>query len=320
MDGTGEPSFLAFARELFEEVSEACAELPRPARLVEAVSCGERLEELLEIVQSLDRRLWMHAEDRLHQIVVAVAVAKSVEALRHRVDLSESRTRLNAAVSGSTLPAAAKTRLVESLKDRVMTAGQISQAISAELEYLDTLQESKDPQPSGITVGEEQVDRFRSAMYGMISGQKEVDGVRRFRSLHESHRAMIGTAAGPTEIGRDLMAAVAVSLPRRAVQHRWGNDPADQLREHWAWAAGKLRESAGTLGLRASLSVSTWAEAFGDSMRRFLIDTFNNSRYQWWRLVVSNVRPRPTSARSAVCGSVGSATSRRWSRARLTRA
>ena len=302
------------ARDLLVQITEAASGRAR-AQMRE--SSGRKLREAAEMVGLLEQLAQLISENRVDEALALISEALAEMAngepaaepaplqeskqdpetadLRRRLDLSESRTALAEALADSKLPEVAKKKLRESCREKVMTPAQISARITEEQRYLDTLTESGQVTGEGsrVQVGNEERDRYRAAMHGMLTKKRvvEVNGekIPAFRGLHESHRVVIGKPASPTEIARDLMSGASLSLPTAAIQRRWNEDPTDQLREHHNWAARRIQESARYSRFQEALAVSTWAEAFGDSMRKALIDQFLGSGFDRWKLVVSDI-------------------------------
>jgi len=106
-----------------------------------------------------------------------------------------------------------------------------------------------------VTVEAEERDRFSAAMRGMFEG-RDVEDVPRFRSLHQSWRVMTRTTAGEGEVARGMYTAAAKSL---CTEHHPG---------------GQVEYNKQRRFSAASLAVSDWAEAFGDSVTRRLVDRF----------------------------------------------
>ena len=215
---------------------------------------------------------------------------KKLEALEARVLKAESRAALTEALATADLPKPSEDRIRKQFDKNPGTLEEIQEAVKEEKDYLAKLSESGKLEPIGVVkedinakVTDDQMDKYRKAMRGMLDGEMVVDGVRAFRSLHESYRKITGFAGSPVDMAKRIFPNMAFALPSDALPEGEGFD--DGFEHHHEM----LRESIGSmpLYLRETLQTTTWAEIFGDSIRRSIMRELDRPDFQLWRKVVS---------------------------------
>lgn len=200
-------------------------------------------------------------------------LAKRVEEVEKGVALRESRALVREAVAESKLPAVSKSRIIRLFEGKVASEDEINDAIKDERKYLESLSTSGEVRGLGRTkeddedpkVLKESMDKHRAAMFGMLMGEK-IDDVDPFPSLHESLRIIEGVAEMPSRMGEVLMANMHFALSTRPHSDK----------EHAEYHK-KLKESVARMPieLREAISTASWAEVFGDSIRRALMREYD---------------------------------------------
>lgn len=132
-----------------------------------------------------------------------------------------------------------------------------------------------------VIVTEDQRDKYQKRMDAMMLG-KTVDGVKGFAGLHESFRIITGQNLSREQTGRHLLANMQFATPGRALNDEEFAVYHTELRESLAGASRPVREA---------LSTGDWAQVFGDSIRRQLVQRFEHGDFQTWRKLVSSVVP-----------------------------
>ena len=218
------------------------------------------------------------------------SIEKTVADMKRQMQESDTRVILTEALAAAQLPDIAKTRLRKMFDGRIATAEQIQEAVKAEKDYLANFTESGKVTGLGgaremasIKVTEEERTKLAKAMDGMLQG-KTIDNVRPFVSLHESYRRVAGMSGARTDIAQAIMASMIIGMP--------ANSKAD-YDETCETHNKRLRESFNSMpvSLREAISTTTWAELFGDSIRRALIANYKSTSVPNWRAVVSNIVP-----------------------------
>ena len=206
--------------------------------------------------------------------------------------LAEMRSEnvLTRVLGKSDLPDAAQTRVRGLFEGREATANKVYDAVKAEKDYLATLTKSGDVTNCGgrkddVRVTEDQREKYGKAMYGMLIGE-DVDGVPQFPGIHDSYRIIHGFNGPREAMARRIMVSMAASSPDLGVAE-WGKE--QRREEHFK----HLRESARLypIDLKEVLLTTTWAEVFGDSIRRALIRAYSADMFDIWRKVVSDTPP-----------------------------
>lgn len=210
-----------------------------------------------------------------------------------RRELSEER--VDRALSESKLPAVAQNRIRKMFEGRIASRNEIREAVNEEKDYLATVSGDGNPVGSGTPRGgrsevtEDQVDKYKKAMDGMLSGN-DVDGVRAFSSIHESFRKITGFSGSKAAVGRRIMINMALSIPGEA-----DLDNDDEISEIYKRHNDNLRESISGPGvptaLREALQTTTWAQVFGDSVRRILQKEHADAPFNVWQPLVSDMLP-----------------------------
>lgn len=197
---------------------------------------------------------------------------------------SESVVKESLALSD--LPEMQKTRIRESFVGKEASKADVVKAISKEKDYAASLREST-MQAYGVTrdeltVTDSERDRYQLAMDGMIGGNdvldKDGNRVRAFTGLHESYRQLSGFAGSPKDVADCIMREMHFAMP--------GSPGHEEL---FAKHHRQLKESMSSL--RETLTLSSWAEVFGDSIRRQLIKEFEHPDFNQWRKIASNIVP-----------------------------
>jgi hypothetical protein len=172
---------------------------------------------------------------------------------------------IDAEATRRNLPAAARERLEEALAD-----------VHDEETIVARIQETADiwaaaaaarPAPlagqTPVQVGTEEREKMGHALDAMIAGETEREGIPAFRSIKEAYSAFTGRqpyGLGDEDFNRWLLAESVGAIPY-----------------------------AGAQRLTESIETSTWAEAFGDSIRRRMIAEYQSNDYNSWRQIVSEI-------------------------------
>lgn len=283
------------APHIVESITDAMPEEER-AKALEAILDMKEVKEALSTLakeKSADNGKQEVAPLTLQD--VEQVIAKRVESIVEKTlkerntqanSLLQSREMLAGKVKESGLPQAMQDEIVAEHYERIMTEAEINRIIERRQKTVAALKESGmivAGQEEKVKVNKDQEDKWSDAMTGALLGQK-VNDVTPFYSLRESFAAMNGAYDAPANMAEAIMNDLAHSLtpkPLTLPQERWRS----MLRE------SRLREAR----LReAALATTTWAEVFGDSVRRALIAYYQqNADWQTWRMVVG---PHITSA------------------------
>lgn len=193
--------------------------------------------------------------------------AKKVAAIEEGIALRESMSLVKEALSESKLPKVSKARVIRLCEGRKMNAEDVEKVVAEERKYLESL--SGDGQVTGlgkpkeesVEVLKETLDKQKDAMYGMLIGET-VNKVTPYASLHESFRLIEGVSGTPTKVGEILMANMHFSQSVKPTNEKELGEWHKKLKESLAGFPIELREAIGT---------GSWAEVFGDSIRRALM-------------------------------------------------
>lgn len=118
-------------------------------------------------------------------------------------------------------------------------------------------------QGNGVGVVEEDREKRQHALDAMIAGEREIEGVPAFRSIKEAYHAFTGRqpfGMGDEDYNRWILAESVGGVPYAGAQH-----------------------------LTESIESGTWAEAFGDSIRRRLVREYQLDELNTWRMIVSDI-------------------------------
>lgn len=164
----------------------------------------------------------------------------------------------------SKLPEPFQVKLRETYKDKVFDEEELTKSIQREKEAIDQLREGGvisgfGPGPTPDT---DQVDKWRAAMEAMLGGEEGEHGS--FPGIKEAYAAITGTYDRKGE---------AILFDIAQGEHK------------------KRLESIGQKRLAESISVSTFAELFGDSMRKRLVAEYAMPGLDDWKKLVSTVKP-----------------------------
>lgn len=199
----------------------------------------------------------------------ATPPAEPTERVTETVELSPAVRQMviDNALDRANLPQAARDQLVESLAE-----------VTDEATIVNRIQETADiwnaamaarpaplPGQGRVEVGEEERERLSHALDAMIAGEQAAEGVPAFRSIKEAYTAFTGRnayAMGDEDFNRWILAESVGAVPY-----------------------------AGAQRLTESVETSTWAEAFGDSIRRRMVAEYQMDDYNSWRQIVSDVGP-----------------------------
>lgn len=210
------------------------------------------------------------------------ATTNVVKELQGEIAQGKADQKLGEALAGSKLPDICQTQIKTMFASQQPTDAKIQEAIAGQKDLLAALSPSGRVVGHGavVEVGKEEMDRFRDAMDGMITGRM-VNKVIPFCSLHESYRLITGRSGSRADIGRELLQHMAWALPGMPGHEEVFEQHHIMLRESAPSFSGPLREA---------LATTDWPEIFGDSIRRALIREYQEFRPEW-RDVVSGVVP-----------------------------
>ena len=205
---------------------------------------------------------------------------KQLADLAKNNSITESARLLSDALIASKLPQLAKARVKALLAGKVLTSEQIQESIAQEKNYLAALTPNNPNVPGqsrDISFGADEREKAGHAMFGMLTGKDIVEDVRAYASLHESYRRIVGFSGSPKEMADEIIQAMAFAVPGRP-----GHE--EMFEKHHS----KLKESH---AFKEALQTTTWAEVFGDSIRRALISEYQGFEVPDWTKVVSSVVP-----------------------------
>jgi hypothetical protein len=177
----------------------------------------------------------------------------------------ESRELLAGRLSAAALPEAVKEKLRAQFAGRAFSECELDEAIRLESSTLEKLTASGALRGFGasIKVVRDETDRKQAALDGLFDKTpRTVDGHRPYRFLSEGFQDFTGHRLTPQRFFAETFH-----------YHRASED----------WN--------GVRRLAASLDTSTWGEAFGDSIRRAMLNDFRDDRFQAWKKVASSVIP-----------------------------
>lgn len=204
------------------------------------------------------------------------------------VKVKESRAYLKESLAKvGTLPDAVKNEILEEYGDSGLDKKQTDALLERKQATLKSLKESNlyvpdQDRETAVSVDKDEYDKITAGMTGMLLGEK-VDDVRPMGGLHESYRVCNPEfSASREKIGRNLLREAAVSLSPLS-EDDWDSQQDDSahkalLKESRATSVAKLKE--------AQLTTSLWTEAFGDSIRRALMQKYERAELGDWRRIV----------------------------------
>lgn len=163
------------------------------------------------------------------------------------------------------MPEGAREHLTEAL-DGVNDEEEILRIVETTRGIWDTAlaaQPAALPGQNRVEVTQEAEEKRRHALDAMIAGQPAVEGIPAFRSIKEAYHAFTGR--NPYDMGEE-----------------------DYNRWILAESVGGVPTADAARRLTESIETSTWAEAFGDSIRRRLVAEYSMDTYQTWRSIVSD--------------------------------
>lgn len=209
------------------------------------------------------------------------------------------RGMLTARLKESSLPADEQDEIKQDHYDSVQSEEQVNLLIKRKQDKLARMKASGlyvPFQEEKVAVTQDVEDKWSDGIFAMLTGQREVNKTPAFVSLHESFSQITGLHGSREYIGAKVYNDLAHCMSPNFIL---------TPQEKWRMV---LRESR--LAMRAkeaSVATTTWAEAFGDSMRRALLYWYA-SRAEWesWRNVamISNAPDFRTMRRVRVGGLV----------------
>lgn len=274
------------APHIVESITDAMPEEER-AKALEAILDTKEVKEALSTLakeNAADNAKPLTLED------VESMIAKRVESIlkdrnTQANSLLQSREMLAGKVKESGLPQAMQEEIVAEHYERILTEAEINRIIERRQKTVAALKESGmivAGQEENVKVTKDQEDKWGDAMTGALLN-KPVNGVQPFYSLRESFSTITGIHGMQETIAERIMQDLSQCLsPKKTIPQ------AD-------WRAF-LRESRlkAVRVQEASLATTTWAEVFGDSVRRALIGYYQqNADWGTWRQIVSEISSAP---------------------------
>lgn len=274
------------APHIVESITDAMPEEER-AKALEAILDTQEVKEALSTLakeKAADNAKPLTLED------VESVIAKRVESIlkdrnTQANSLLQSREMLASKVKESGLPQAMQEEIVAEHYERILTEAEINRIIERRQKTVAALKESGmivAGQEEKVKVTKDQEDKWGDAMTGALLN-KPVNGVQPFYSLRESFSTITGIHGMQETIAERIMQDLSQCLsPKKTIPQ------AD-------WRAF-LRESRlkAVRVQEASLATTTWAEVFGDSVRRALIGYYQqNADWGTWRQIVSEISSAP---------------------------
>lgn len=274
------------APHIVESITDAMPEEER-AKALEAILDTQEVKEALSTLakeKAADNAKPLTLED------VESVIAKRVESIlkdrnTQANSLLQSREMLAGKVKESGLPQAMQEEIVAEHYERILTEAEINRIIERRQKTVAALKESGmivAGQEENVKVTKDQEDKWGDAMTGALLN-KPVNGVQPFYSLRESFSTITGIHGMQETIAERIMQDLSQCLsPKKTIpQADWRSF----LRESRLKAV-RVQE--------ASLATTTWAEVFGDSVRRALIGYYQqNADWGTWRQIVSEISSAP---------------------------
>ncbi len=259
------------------EVEAAMAEL---MKLIQATDDTREKEKPKEADPEKESKSDINDQDAKIAVLKA-DFDKQLADLAKDNSITESARLLSDALITSKLPQLAKARVKALCAGKILISEQIQEAIAQEKNYLAALAPNNPNVPGqgrgDISFGKNEREKAGHAMFGMLTGQDVVEDVRAYASLHESYRRIVGFAGSPKEMADEIIQAMAFAVPGRP-----GHE--EMFEKHHS----KLKESH---SFKEALQTTTWAEVFGDSIRRALISEYQGFDVPDWTKIVSSVVP-----------------------------
>ncbi len=193
------------------------------------------------------------------------ATQAQVEDIDKRLRAAECRGALERRLTASTLPEAVKEKVLAQFKDRIFETTELDEALKLEASAMEKLTASGALRGYGGTVKvlQAEVDRKRAALDGLWDPiPKVVDGQRGYRFLSEAFQDFTGHKLTPGQF-------FAESSHYHMAPEDWN----------------------GIKRLAASLTTTSWGQAFGDSITRAMLRDFREDRFQNWKKIVSSIVP-----------------------------
>ena len=215
--------------------------------------------------------------EKIEQIIERLINKRNTEAR----SLLDFREMLQTKVKESGLPKEEQDDIVSEHFESRLTEEQINKLIKRKQDKWAKLKESGlnvTGQEEKLTVNKDQDDKWGDAMTGMLTGKK-VGNVDPFTSIHESFSEITGITGNQRKIGLKVYNDIA---------HAVSPEPLVVNQSEWR---SRLRESRVSLArvMEAALATTTWAEVFGDSIRRAMIMFYQEADWSTWRMVVSEI-------------------------------
>lgn len=278
------------APHIVESITDAMPEEER-AKALEAILDNKEVKEALSTLAK-EKAADGNKDDKsdakpLTLEDVENVIAKRVESiLKDRNtkanSLLQSREMLAGKVKESGLPQAMQDEIVAEHYERILTEAEINRLIERRQKTVAALKESGmivAGQEENVKVTKDQEDKWGDAMTGALLN-KPVNGVQPFYSLRESFRVITGYQHNEEKTARLIMNDLSKALTPDLVTHE---------QSEWRSILRESRLKAVRLK-EASLATTTWAEVFGDSVRRALIAYYQqNADWATWRQIVSEI-------------------------------
>lgn len=191
---------------------------------------------------------------------------------------------LEASLNQSNLPAEERKELLELYRnDDALTQDIINRVIKRAQDKFAALQERGLFVPNQardtFVFNKDQEDKWADALCGMLYGQP-VNKVQPFVSLQESFSEITGIRSNREIIGRRLFNDFA---------HCFSPDPILQPQPVYRACLRERRVAMSAHLQEAALATTTWAEVFGDSIRRAMIMFYQEADWTSWRKIVSEI-------------------------------
>jgi len=195
---------------------------------------------------------------------------------------------LEASLNQSNLPAEERKELLDLYRnDDTLTQEKINGIIKRAQDKFAALQERGLFVPNQardtFVFNKDQEDKWADALCGMLYGQP-VNKVPPFVSLQESFSEITGVRNNREIIGRRLFNDFA---------HCFSPDPILQPQPIYRTYLRERRMAMSAHLQEAALATTTWAEVFGDSIRRAMIMFYQEADWTSWRKIVSEISNAP---------------------------
>jgi len=200
-----------------------------------------------------------------------------------------ARTQLlEASLNRSNLPAEERNEILELYcNDDTLTQEKINGIIKRAQDKFAALQERglfvPNQAQDTFVFNKDQEDKWADALTGMLYGQP-INKVPPFVSLQESFSEITGVRHNREIIGRRLFNDFA---------HCFSPDPVLQPQPVYRTYLRERRMAMSAHLQEAALATTTWAEVFGDSIRRAMIMFYQEADWTTWRKIVSEISNAP---------------------------